>query len=204
MRTQMILGALAAFAALAALAAPAGAVEAVPLPADSATPQEVTAKLNVCEACHGPNGMSKSVIIPIIAGQREDYLLKQLHDFHGGVRNVEIMKWMAETLKESELPMAAAYFAKKPWPAKATPAAATAAPRGIAVCQACHQQNFMGAVQAEGMAAPRLAGQRYEYLVETMRAYADGERKNNATMQQLMAGFSPADREAMARYLSGL
>jgi cytochrome c553 len=67
----MILGALAAFAALAALAAPAGAVEAVPLPADSATPQEVTAKLNVCEACHGPNGMSKSVIIPIIAGQRK-------------------------------------------------------------------------------------------------------------------------------------
>jgi hypothetical protein len=37
-----------------------------------------------------------------------------------------------------------------------------------------------------------------------MRAYAAGERKNNETMAQLMAGIMPADREAMARYLSGL
>ena len=58
--------------------------------------------------------------------------------------------------------------------------------------------------QAEGMAAPRLAGQRYEYLVEAMRRFAEGERKNNVTMMQLMAGMSAADREAMARYLSGL
>jgi hypothetical protein len=37
-----------------------------------------------------------------------------------------------------------------------------------------------------------------------MRSYAEGERKNNETMMQLMAGISAADREAMARYLSGL
>ena len=68
-------------------------------------------------------------------------------------------------------------------------AAAAPAPRGVAVCQACHQENFLGAVQAEGMAAPRLAGQRYEYLVEAMRRFAEGERKNNVTMMQLMAGM---------------
>jgi cytochrome c553 len=198
MRTRMILGALAAWAMLAG---PAQAAEGA---ADAGTNRELSAKLLVCEACHGPNGMSKAAIIPNITGQREDYILKQLHDFRSGERNVEIMKWMSESLTEPERAVAAAYFSKKGWPAKATPAAATAAPRGIAVCQACHQQNFMGAVQAEGMAAPRLAGQRYDYLVETMRAFADGERKNNATMQQLMAGVSAADREAMARYLSSL
>ena len=62
----------------------------------------------------------------------------------------------------------------------------------------------MGAVQAEGMTTPRLAGQTYEYLVDAMRRFADGERTNNADMVQIMKGISPADREAMARYLSSL
>jgi cytochrome c553 len=52
--------------------------------------------------------------------------------------------------------------------------------------------------------APRLAGQSYEYLVEAMRRYAEGERANNADMANLMKVLSPAEREAMARYISGL
>jgi cytochrome c553 len=54
------------------------------------------------------------------------------------------------------------------------------------------------------MATPRLAGQSYEYLVEAMRRFAEGEWKNNASMMQVMAAISPSDREAMALYLSGL
>jgi cytochrome c553 len=54
------------------------------------------------------------------------------------------------------------------------------------------------------MATPRLAGQSYEYLVQEMRRFAEGERKNTTTMVQIMAGIAPAEREAMARYLSGL
>ena len=52
--------------------------------------------------------------------------------------------------------------------------------------------------------APRLAGQSYEYLVEAMRRYAEGERTNNADMMKIMEAMSPAEREAMARYISGL
>jgi hypothetical protein len=37
-----------------------------------------------------------------------------------------------------------------------------------------------------------------------MRRFADGERTNNAEMITLMKAISPTDREAMARYLSGL
>ena len=50
---------------------------------------------------------------------------------------------------------------------------------------------------------PRLAGQSYGYLVETMRRYAEGERKNNADMTKIMQAISPADREAIARYIAG-
>jgi cytochrome c553 len=69
----------------------------------------------------------------------------------------------------------------------------------VAVCQVCHQQNLAG-----GVPAPRLAGQRYEYLVEAMRRFADGERSNSPDMKRIMEAISPADRDAMARYISGL
>jgi len=37
-----------------------------------------------------------------------------------------------------------------------------------------------------------------------MRRFADGERTNNADMVKIMEALSTAEREAMARYLSGL
>ena len=57
---------------------------------------------------------------------------------------------------------------------------------------------------SNGPAAPRLAGLSYEYLAETMRRYADGERANNADMVNLMKAIPQAEREAMARYISSL
>jgi cytochrome c553 len=193
LRTQIIFG------VLVVLAAPAIAAQAIP---DPSTDREFSAKLSVCDECHGVNGVRRNATIPVIWGQQESYLLKQLHDFERGDRNNEVMPWMARTLTQQELEVAAAYFAKQKWPARSAGAASTPPP-GIAVCQACHATDFLGARQAEGMATPRLAGQSYEYLVEAMRQYAEGQRKNNAIMTQMMAAISPADWEAMARYLSG-
>jgi len=183
---------------LAALGAPAYAAEAIP-----STPAEFGAKLLVCNACHGDNGAPKNATIPVLWGQQESYLAKQLHDFQSGSRNFEVMSWMTINLSPAELGSAAAYFAKKSWPARsaAAPASPPAAspPAMVAVCEVCHQQNFSG-----GLPAPRLAGQSYAYLVEAMRRFAEGERTNNADMTKIMAAISPADREAMARYISGL
>ena len=202
-RIKTVLGVLAIAASVAApgyTAEQAGAL-------DPATNREFSAKLLMCTQCHGNNGPPVRPAIPIISGQQENYLLKQLQDFRNKNRDVELMTWASITLHPEEMAPAAAFFAKKPWPARsaqAEKAAATAAPRGIAVCQACHQTNFMGAPQAEGAPAPRLAGQSYEYLIASMNAYADGTRKNNQVMMGIMAGIMPADREAMARYLSAL
>jgi cytochrome c553 len=63
---------------------------------------------------------------------------------------------------------------------------------------------LLGGLAVGDATAPRLAGQRYEYLVEAMRRFADGERTNNAEMVAAMKAISPVEREAMARYLSGL
>ena len=157
------------------------------------------AKLLVCNTCHGNNGVPQNASIPVIWGLQENYLLKQLHEFQSGARNNDVMNWMATALTQAELGPAAAYFAKKNWPARPANAASAAPPSGIAVCQICHQQNLVG-----GLPGPRLAGQSYEYLIEAMSAFAEGKRTNNADMVKIMEAISPADREAMARYISGL
>jgi cytochrome c553 len=172
---------------VAALGAPASAAEAV------------EAKLQVCGSCHGENGQPIDATIPIIWGQTEYFLVKQLHDYKSGDRENLVMSSFAKRLTQAELRPAAAYLSKKTWPARATPVAAVSPPDGIAVCQICHQPGFVGALPA-----PRLAGQSYEYLVEAMRSFADGDRTNNADMVKIMQELSPAQREAIARYISSL
>ena len=197
MRTQIVLGVLVALTALAAPANTAEVASAAPAPMT----REFSAKLMVCGQCHGQNGVPVNPTIPVIWGQQEEYLAKQIHDFDEGARDAEVMKWMAEALSPAERAPTATFFAKKAWPAKrgATPAAATPRPNNMAVCEACHQLNFAG-----GLLVPRLAGQSYEYLVESMRRFADGERGNNAEMAAMMKAIAAPQREAMARYLSGL
>ena len=198
----IVVAALAAPANAAETAAPAHAIErpALATPGNTAEAQAILgAKLLVCNTCHGADGVPRSAATPIIWGLQENYLLKQLHDFQSGSRDNEVMLWMATALTDAELGSAAAYFSKKKWPTQSAAATSASPPAVVAVCQACHQQNLTG-----GLPAPRLAGQRYEYLVEAMRRYAEGERTNNAEMMSIMKALSPAEREAMARYISGL
>ena len=183
------------FAALVVLAATASA-NAQTTPTGE---REFGAKMHVCNTCHGARGVPHNPTIPVIWGQQENYLAKQMHDFQSGDRNFEAMAWMTSTLSPSEVASAAAYFTKKSWPAKSAGAASASPPAMAAVCQVCHQQNFVG-----GLAGPRLAGQSYDYLVEAMRRFAEGERTNNADMANMMKAMSAADREALARYISGL
>jgi cytochrome c553 len=177
---------LGALAIVAAFGAPAGA-------------EGIEDKLQVCASCHGENGKPIDPAIPAIWGQTEYFLVKQLHDYKSGDRENDVMAAFAKTLTQAELRPAAAYLSKKAWPARVTPAAAATPPDGIAVCQICHQQGFAG-----GLPAPRLAGQSYEYLVEAMRSFADGERTNNADMVKIMQELPPAKRQEIARYIAGL
>lgn len=156
-------------------------------------------KLVVCGVCHGVNGLPKLEGVPIIWGLQENYVLKQLREFRHGERASDTMKKIAITLTEEEVGPAAAHFATKQWPAGPTNVSLSSPPPTMAICEACHQQKLVG-----GVAAPRLAGQKYDYLVESMRRFAEGERKNSPEMSSLMQAISASDREAMARYISGL
>ena len=163
-------------------------------PGNAAEAQTVLGgKLVVCGVCHGVDGSPKLEGVPIIWGLQENYILKQLHEFQRGDRASDTMKKIAVNLTEEEVGPAAAYFATKQWPGPAN-ASSSSPPPTMAICEACHQQKLVG-----GVAAPRLAGQKYDYLVESMRRFAEGQRKNSAEMSSLMQAISASDREAMAR-----
>jgi cytochrome c553 len=161
---------------------------------------DIEAKAQLCAACHGAKGVpTDPKTIPVIWGQEQSYLMKQLRDFRNGERNSAVMSPLAKDLAEGDLRKIAAYFAAKTWPSKSAQAKPPAPPKGIAQCQACHQPNFEG-----GMPAPRLAGLSYEYLVAAMRAFAKDERTNNLDMPGFMRALSERERDAIARYVSAL
>jgi cytochrome c553 len=159
---------------------------------------DIEAKAQACAACHGQNGVPvEPKTIPIIWGQQQSYLVKQMHDYRSGDRDNPIMSPIAKGLAQEDLRKIAAYFAAKSWPVQPTAAASAPPPNGIAQCQPCHQPNFEG-----GSPAPRLAGLSYEYLVASMRGFAADERTNNGDMPKFMQALTDSERDTMARYLA--
>jgi cytochrome c553 len=169
----------------------------VAVPANAA--DDVETQAQVCSACHGENGVPVNAMTPIIWGQQGNYLYKELHDYSSGDRANPFMASIAKGFALEDLRKMAAYFAAKSWPARQAADAPVSPPEGIAMCRACHQQNFEG-----GAPAPRLAGLSYEYLVASMRSFADGERNNNGDMPGFMKALTDTERNAIARYLSAL
>lgn len=64
-------------------------------------------------------------------------------------------------------------------------------------CAACHGKS--GVSQAENF--PILAGQYQDYLLHSLKAYRDGERKNGIMAGQVQ-GMTDAQLEALASYYS--
>lgn len=169
-------------------------------PADAADAADaIEAKVQMCSACHGENGVPVNAQTPIIWGQQASYLYKELHDYHSGARTNPFMAGIVKEFSLEDLRKVADYFAAKTWPPGHPAEPPATPPEGIAMCRACHQQNFEG-----GAPAPRLAGLSYEYLLATMNGFADGKRTNNLDMPDFMKALTAEQRAAMAHYLAGL
>lgn len=91
---------------MVAIMATATAANAAP---DAANAQQKSA---VCAACHGAAGVSANPLWPNIAGQKEEYLFKQLKAFHDGQRYDPLMSPMAKTLTEKDMRDLAHYFSE--------------------------------------------------------------------------------------------
>jgi cytochrome c553 len=68
------------------------------------------AKAQMCQACHGLDGLSKTPDAPNIAGQTEPYLVAQLQAFKSGTRKNDAMSVVVASLPDKDIEDLAAYF----------------------------------------------------------------------------------------------
>jgi cytochrome c553 len=79
------------------------------------------AKLGLCVACHGEQGISRVSGVPSLAGQDEAYLKKALGDYRSGVRNVAPMTSFANTLQPRDIDALAHWYSSQPGFGKKAP-----------------------------------------------------------------------------------
>ncbi|HKS61212.1 MAG TPA: cytochrome c [Xanthobacteraceae bacterium] len=64
-----------------------------------------------CQTCHGLDGLSKMPESPNIAGNPEQYLVRQLNAFRKGERKNEMMSVVVQQLSDQDVADLAAYYA---------------------------------------------------------------------------------------------
>ena len=214
MTARLALGLAATFAILAHV--PALAQTTAPTKPDIAKGQGIAAQ--VCAACHMADGNSGISANPILAGQGESYLLKQLRGYKAekgkdGARANAIMSAQAAVLSDDDIRNLAAYYAaQKPKQQSARNKELVGlgeriyrggiADRGVAACAGCHGPTGAG-IPAQ---YPRLAGQHSEYTEAQMKLWRTGERANdpNRMMQMVSAKMNDAEIKAVSDYIQGL
>jgi len=68
------------------------------------------AKSAMCASCHGANGISMSPLWPNLAGQKEQYRIKQIKAFRDGTRQDPMMAPMVAALSDADIENLAAYY----------------------------------------------------------------------------------------------
>ncbi|HEY8683768.1 MAG TPA: c-type cytochrome [Rhodanobacter sp.] len=207
----------AAKPATAASTAPAAAAS-TPVVAAAIKPGDATAgqaKAAACGACHGMDGNSSDAQYPKLAGQSEQYIVRQLTDFKSGKRQNPIMLGMATTLSEQDMHDVGAYFASKtPLPGVADQALVERGgklfregdpTRAIPACMACHSIDGHG---NPGAMYPELSSQHAQYIQATLKSWHDGTTWGDDAHAQIMPSIAQKldtdDIAALASYIEGL
>ena len=173
------------------------------------------AKAAVCGACHGMDGNSADAQYPKLAGQNEQYIVRQLTSFKAGKRQNPIMMGMAAPLSEQDMHDLGAYFASK----TALPGVADQAlvehgqmlfrqgdaTRDIPACMACHSIDGRG---NPGAMYPQLTSQHAQYIQATLKAMHDGTSWGDDAHAKIMPSIAQKldekDIAALASYVEGL
>jgi cytochrome c553 len=170
------------------------------------------ALFTTCAACHAASGLGTlDGSVPAIAGQHVSVLVKQLVDFRHERRWGEQMRNVASRHHlegPQELLDVAAYTESLPrWPPLEGGAGDGAAlNKGYVVyhrdCAGCHGPLGLGDLRR---IRPRLAGQRYPYLLRQLEETADRMRPGmDIEHVKLISALSADERQGVADYLSRL
>jgi cytochrome c553 len=174
-----------------------------------ALPAPLQAKLAVCAACHGTNGMATLAGVPHLAGQPRLFIENRLVMMREGLSVVPQMAGLLDKLSDADLTALSQHYAVMPLVAASTASSVHAGPdaqrlaRGQALsqralCGTCHLPSYAGREQI-----PRLAGQREDYLLHSLRQFASGQTAGRDTlMSSALHGLVDADLVDLAHYLA--
>jgi cytochrome c553 len=167
---------------------------------------ELSEKLAPCLSCHGAEGQSQIENVPSLGAQLPPYSVIQLFMFREKIRVAEPMNEAAKELTDDELRSVAAALAALPAP---QPPADQGDPARFEHAQAlteqnhcnvCHRPDFSGQ-----QTVPRLADQREDYLLKTLREYKSGARHAyEPIMLEVLQPLDDAQLVEFAYYLSRL
>ena len=172
----------------------------------TATAATLDEPLAPCLICHGEKGQSTIPEVPSLGAQPVFFLSVQLLMFRDKMRSIEPMTGMMTRWSDNDLRRAAATLAKLPAPTPSSnaldPGRAEKARALIQQhrCNFCHKQDFSGEDNA-----PRLAGQREDYLLKALREYKNNSRRAyDPSMADALHPLIDTDFQDLAHYLSRL
>ncbi len=168
-----------------------------------AAAQAPPARLAACAACHGSDGNSTLAGSPSLAAQPKLFLENQLVVIREGLRDVPAMKGVLDGVSDEEIIQLAGHYASQPAKPQTVAVDAERVKRGAALsqrglCGTCHLPDYRGRDQI-----PRLAQQREDYLLASMRQFRTGVAPGRDTiMSASLVGFSDADLADLAHYFA--
>lgn len=179
---------------------------------------------NVCASCHGADGNSAVPLQPILAGQHEAYLLKQLNNFKiekgateplranmidvaTGQIKVSTMGGQAAPLSEGDMKSLAMWFSSqtvKPSHAQISESALSklgeriyrggVISKALPACAGCHGPTGAGIMAKY----PRMSGQYAEYLAAQLKAFRE-DVPSDKTALDAVRNNAPAMRDIAKR-----
>jgi cytochrome c553 len=153
-----------------------------------------------CAACHGTAGISPNDTWPSLAGQNAAYLVRILSAYKSGDQKDVAMTPLAQALSDADIQNLATYYAGLNCKGAngEKPAGDAAAGKILAKnCAACHGETGIGS----NPAWPNIAGQQPGYLVNVLKAFKAGLRKD-PMMASVSRGLSDTDIANLAAYFA--
>jgi cytochrome c553 len=174
--------------------------------ASSARAETIEERAAPCFACHGEHGQSETENIPSLGGQQAPYALIQLFMFREKLRTFEPMNEMTKAFSDDDLRAFSDFIAKLPKP---NPPADSGDPARLQRAQALVQQNHCNSCHNTDFSGndnvPRIADQREDYLLKTMREYKDNTRHGyDGTMAEVLQPVTPEQIADLAYFLARL
>jgi cytochrome c553 len=151
-----------------------------------------------CAGCHGSSGISPNDTWPNLAGQSGAYLVRILAAYKSGDQSDAAMTPMAQALSDTDIQNLAAYYAGLNCKSASSGKAAGDVAAGetlAANCVACHGLGGRGG----NPAWPKLAAQKPGYLVNVLKAFKAGLRKD-PMMGGVAKSLSDTDIANLAAY----